>query len=213
MGNARVLRQLPRSLKRTAPRGAVDPAAMERAVEAFLRAAGLPLSDPNLQQTPQRVAQAWAEEFLDGYRLTAEEALGETYPAPRASEDELVVVEGLRFHSMCPHHLLPFEGTAHVAYIPGRKVVGFGRLAALVDCFAHRLILQEELAREVASALSRVLGSPGTACILEARHLCLRARGSRQADAVAHAEAYEGVLRKDRQRRAELWARLSHRSR
>ncbi len=209
MGNARVLRQLPRRVSRAARQP--DAAALARAVEAFLRAAGLSLSDPNLKETPARVAQAWTEEFLDGYQTSAEEALGETFPAPRGSSQELVVVTGLRFHSMCPHHLLPVEGTAHVAYVPGRKVVGFGRLAALVDCYAHRLILQEDLAREVASALTRVLRSAGAACVIEARHACLSGRGSRQLDAVAHAEAYEGILRRDRSRRAELWARLSQR--
>ncbi|MGQ0505358.1 MAG: GTP cyclohydrolase I [Myxococcaceae bacterium] len=190
-------------------KGKPDPAALERAVEAFLDASGLDRSDPNLKETPRRVAEAWREEFLAGYQTTPEEALGETYPVPAGSQDELVLISELRFHSMCPHHLLPFEGTAHVAYMPTERVVGFGRLAALVNCFAHRLILQEDLAREIARSLARVLKSEGTACIIEARHQCLRGRGDRQVDAVAHAEAYEGILRKDRQRRAELWARLS----
>lgn len=188
-----------------------DRIAMARAVEDFLRAAGLPLKDPNLQDTPARVAEAWATEFLDGYGRTAQEALGETFPAPAGSSGELVVVTGLRFQSMCPHHLLPFEGRAHVAYVPARRVVGFGRLSALVDCFAHRLILQEDLAREVARSLAQVLGSPATACILEAEQACLRIRGDRQRDALTHAEAYEGALRRDGPLRRELWARVGAR--
>ena len=138
---------------------------MAAAVKDFLRAAGLPLTDPNLLETPERVAEAWVNEFLDGYALTAEEALGEAFPAPPDSSGELVVVTDLRFNSMCPHHLLPYEGVAHVAYVPRQQVVGFGRLSTLVDCFAHRLILQEDLAREVAGSLARVLGSPATACM------------------------------------------------
>ena len=182
---------------------------MAGAVAAFLEAAGLPAGDPNLTRTPDRVAEAWASEFLAGYRTTPEEALGETFPAPRGGgSGELVVVTGLRFHSMCPHHLLPYAGVAHVAYVPKGRVAGFGRLSALVDCFAHRLILQEELAREVASALSRVLGSPATACVLEAEQSCLRLRHRGQVDAVTHAEAYEGRLQKDGPLRRELWARL-----
>jgi GTP cyclohydrolase I len=177
-------------------------------VRDFLRAAGLPLSDVNLTGTPQRVAEAWVTEFLDGYARTPEGVLGESFPAPPDSSGELVVVTDLRFHSMCPHHLLPYEGRAHVAYVPGRQVAGFGRLAALVDCFAHRLILQEELARQVASSLARVLGSPATACIIEAKQSCLRLRGDKQRDAVTHAEAYEGRLRKDGALRRELWTRL-----
>ena len=180
-----------------------DTAAMARAVEDFLRAAGLPMQDPNLAETPARVAEAWASEFLDGYAQTPEEALGESFPAPPGSAGEMVVVSDLRFQSMCPHHLLPFEGRAHVAYVPARRVVGFGRLSALVDCFAHRLILQEDLAR--------VLGSPATACIIEAKQACLRIRGDLQRDATTHAEAYEGALRKDGPLRRELWARLGAR--
>jgi GTP cyclohydrolase I len=178
---------------------------MAAAVKDFLRAAGLPLSDPNLQDTPQRVAEAWVNEFLDGYALTPEQALGEAFPAPPDSEGEMVVVTDLRFSSMCPHHLLPYEGVAHVAYIPSKQVVGFGRLSTLVDCFAHRLILQ------VAGSLARVLGSPATACIIEAKQACLRLRGDKQRDAVTHAEAYEGRLRRDGALRRELWARLGTR--
>lgn len=202
MGTPRVPRVASRDVK-------PDRAAMATAIQDFLRAAGLPLDvDPNLAETPERVAEAWAEEFLDGYGRTPEEALGETFPAPSSSSGEMVVVTDLRFHSMCPHHLLPFEGRAHVAYVPAKRVVGFGRLSALVDCFAHRLILQEDLAREVASSLARVLKSPATACIIEAEQACLRIRGDQQRDALTHAEAYEGLLRKDGALRRELWARL-----
>lgn len=188
-----------------------DRAAMARAVEDFLRAAGLPLQDANLVNTPQRVAEAWMSEFLDGYAHTPEAVLEKSFPAPPDSSGELVVVTDLRFHSMCPHHLLPFIGRAHVAYVPGRRVVGFGQLSALVDCYAHRLILQEDLARSVAGALARVLGSPATACILEAEQACMRLRGGKQRDAVTHAEAYEGTLRRDGPLRRELWARLGSR--
>jgi GTP cyclohydrolase I len=184
---------------------------MERAVTAFLEAAGVDLSDANLRQTPQKVTEAWIDEFLDGYRQTPEEALGEIYAAPPGSAGELVVLTDLRFHSICPHHLLPYEGVAHLAYVPDKSVVGFGRLSALLNCFAHRLILQEELVRQVAAALARILGSPGTACVAEAKQACLRVRGQRQHRARTHTEAYEGVLRRDRALRRELWARIGAR--
>ncbi|MBI3184872.1 MAG: GTP cyclohydrolase I FolE [Myxococcales bacterium] len=205
MGNARVLRQLSRRLNR-AQAPLPDRAAMRRAIAAFLEAAGLS-AEERLGDTPRRVAEAWADQFIDGYRKSAGEALGELYPAPPGSRGEMVVVTGLRFHSTCPHHLLPYQGRAHLAYIPGRSVVGFGRLPLLVDAFAHRLILQEELAREVAASLARVLGSPGAACVIEAEQACLRLRGACQ-DAKTHAEAYEGRLRTDRALRRELWARI-----
>jgi GTP cyclohydrolase IA len=206
VGNARVLRQLPARLKKG--RGPDIPA-MQRAVADFLLAAGLDLHSPDLAETPARVAAAWASGFLDGYSRTAAEALADTYPAPAGSRGELVVVTGLRFHSMCPHHLLPVEGRAHLAYVPGRRVVGFGRLGALLDTLAHRLVLQEALARDVAQALASELGSPATACVLEAHQACLRVRGEEQSEAVTHAEAYTGALRRDGPLRRELWVRIA----
>lgn len=200
-----------RSLQLERKRRAPDRARMEKAVASFLAAAGLELEDPNLTQTPQRVADAWVDEFLDGYQRSAPEALGEQFPVSKKSDRELVVVTRLRFRSMCPHHLLPYSGTAHLAYVPGDRVVGFGRLARLVDVYAHRLILQEELARQIAVTLMKVLGSQGAACVIEAEQTCLRLRGGEQHEAVTHAEAYEGVL-KDRALRAELWARIGSRS-
>lgn len=184
---------------------------MQRAVRDFLEAAGLELTDPNLETTPQRVTDAWADEFLAGYAQSPRQVLSERFPVSPGSERELVIVSDLRFRSMCPHHLLPYAGRAHLAYVPGDEVVGFGRLSALVNVFAHRLVLQEELARQVAQALMVELGSQGAACVLEAEQTCLRLRGDEQADAVTHAEAYEGVLREP-QLRAELWARLGRRS-
>ena len=186
----------------------IDRPRMRRAVKDFLAAAGLKQSDPNLVQTPQRVTQAWAEEFLDGYGKSAAEVLGDRFPVSKRSQRELVVVTGLHFRSMCPHHLLPYTGRATVAYLPGKTVVGFGRLAALVDLFAHRLILQEELARQVAVALKAHLRSPASACVIEAEQTCLRLRGGHQREAVTHSEAYEGKLKVDSALRRELWARI-----
>jgi GTP cyclohydrolase IA len=180
---------------------------MARAVGDFLRAAGLDLAEPNLAETPQRVAEAWAEEFLEGYRRTPAAALSQRFPVSGEKGRELVVVTGLYFRSMCPHHLLPYSGRCHLAYLPGREVVGFGRLSALVDVFAHRLILQEELARQVARALVEELGCDGAACLLEAEQTCLRLRGEEQHQAVTHSEAYLGAL-EEPALRAELWQRL-----
>ncbi len=111
MATPRAKSAQPRGVRRAEP----NPAAMAAAVKDFLRAAGLPLSDPNLQDTPQRVAEAWVNEFLDGYALTPEQALGEAFPAPPGSEGEMVVVTDLSFSSMCPLLLMPYEGIAHVS--------------------------------------------------------------------------------------------------
>lgn len=195
MGDPGVLRDLAGMTGRRAPRRrGVDRAGMAKAVADFLRAAGLEGDDANLRDTPRRVADAWADEFLDGYRGSPAKALGERFPVSATGGGGLVVVTGLRYRAMCPHHLLPYSGVAHLAYVPGREVVGFGGLPALLDVFAHRLVLQEELARQVASALMRELGSLGAACALSAEQTCLRLRGQAQHDAVTHAEAFEGVL-------------------
>ncbi len=181
---------------------------MERAVADFLRAAGLDLKDANLEETPQRVTAAWADEFLAGYGQTAAGALADRFPVSRKADRELVVVTNLHFRSMCPHHLMPYSGVAHLAYVPTREVVGFGRLSALIDVFAHRLVLQEELARQVAHALMTELKSAGAACLIRAEQTCFRLRGEEQHSAVTFSEAYEGSL-KAQSLRAELWARLT----
>lgn len=208
MGNTRVLRRLPGGLRGRSSSQLPSRPAMERAIRDFLTASGLDLTDPNLRQTPRRVAEAWENEFLDGYQKEPRQVIGELYPSPAGSSGELVVVTDLKFHSMCPHHLLPYEGTAHIAYVPSKSVVGFGRLSALLDCFAHRLILQEELVRRVASSLAEVLESPATACIIQAEQACLRVRGHRQRLARTHTEAYQGLLRSDKALRRELWLRI-----
>lgn len=200
MGDPGVLRHLPQVKK-------PNRAAMKRAVEDFLRAAGLDVRDANLRETPARVTEAWADEFLAGYGATAAGVLGDRFPVSKSSDHELVVVTGLHFRSMCPHHLMPYAGVAHLAYVPGAEVVGFGRLSALVDVFAHRLVLQEELARQVARALMKELGSQGAACVVSAEQTCFRLRGEEQHAAVTHSEAYEGVLTEKALRR-ELWRRL-----
>lgn len=209
MGDPGVLRHLPQVSRRRRPtEGKVDRPAMAKAVRDFLKAAGLELSDPNLRETPARVTEAWATEFLAGYSQSAADALADRFEVSKASDRELVVVTNLHFRSMCPHHLLPYSGVAHLAYVPSREVVGFGRLAALVDVFAHRLILQEELARLVALSLQKELGSRGAACLIRAEQTCFRLRGEEQHAAVTFSEAYEGAL-KDKALRAELWARLA----
>ena len=206
MGDPGVLRYVPQVSTRK-PRKGPDRAAMQRAISDFLRAAGLDLEEPNLKETPRRVSEAWSEEFLAGYAQTPGGALADRFPVSKKSERELVVVTDLHFRSMCPHHLMPYSGVAHLAYVPGREVVGFGRLSALVDVFAHRLVLQEELARQVALALQDELGTQGAACLIRAEQTCFRLRGEEQHGAVTWSEAYEGVLR-EKALRGELWHRI-----
>jgi len=171
---------------------APDTGKMAEGIRLFLQGCGVDLSDPNVRDTPARVAKAWAEEFLDGYDRDPHEVLGDFYEERAPAADEMVVVTSIDFQSMCPHHLLPYRGVAHVAYLPAGKVVGFSRLARLVDAFAHRLILQETLAREVAEAIRRELGSAGAAVVLEAEQTCMTTRGERRSQARAFTEAFCG---------------------
>lgn len=176
----------------------VDRAGLEAAFAAFLKAAGVDTSDPELAETPARAAAAWADDFLDGYRSTPKEALGELSLAPSGAN--LVTVTFLNFTSVCPHHLLPWRGLAHVAYRPGTHLAGFGRIAALVDCLGHRLVLQEALAGDVARALVEVLGAKGAGVVLEAEQSCMTLRGERQTRSRTWVEASAGAFEADEMR-------------
>jgi GTP cyclohydrolase I len=187
----------------------VNRKAMARAIRSFLQAAGLEVAG-ELARTPERVAQAWARDFLDGYRRTPEAALGELHSAPRAG---LVCVTGLDFHSTCPHHLLPYRGLAHVAYLPAEgdraRVAGFSKLASLVDVLAHRLILQESLAEQIAVAVEQGVGARGAGCVLEAEQNCLTCRAEKKSRARTVTSAFTGALAPDRELTKRFYAAIA----
>ncbi len=174
-----------------------DPALAADAIDRFLDGLGLPPAARragDLADTPRRVAEAWLEDLVDGYGREPAEILAGAIPA---TGRDLVAVTGIDYHSVCPHHLLPSRGVAHVAYLPGGRVVGFGQIVKLVDALAHRLVLEEDLARQIADALVEHVGARGAACVLEAEQLCMTVRGERRVRARAHAEAWAGALAKD----------------
>lgn len=161
-----------------------------QALRAFLIALGLPVdADPELSGTPARAARAWRDELLDGYRHTPAEVLSEALPS---AEQAMVVLAQIRYATMCPHHLLPCAGRATVGYLPGGRIVGLGSLVSLVECFAHRLVLQETLGRQVVEALVEHLGARAAGAVLEGRHACLSLRGERQADGVVVTHSFAG---------------------
>jgi len=177
--------------------------AISAAVAALLRAAGRdPSSDVDLKQTPERVAKLWGEEFLAGYAMDPAKILGD--PVLGETDPDVVIVSGLRFHSMCPHHLMPFRGLAHLAYIPAGKLAGFGRLADLVECFTKRLTLQERATGQIAEALWQGLSARGAGCVLEAEQLCLALPGERHDQSKVLTSAFVGEMRE----RPDLKARL-----
>jgi GTP cyclohydrolase I len=180
-----------------------DDAALAAATDAFLRACGLdPAAESDLLQTPERVAKLWRSEFLAGYAMQPAVILGD--PVTGEVDPDVVVVGGLRFHSMCPHHLLPYRGIAHVAYIPDGKLVGFGRLAELVDCFTKRLTLQERATCQIAEALRTHLGAKGAGCVIEAEQLCLALPGEKHDASGVVTSAFVGQM----QERPDLKTRL-----
>lgn len=150
--------------------GPPDRKRAETAFKELLLAFGLDPEDPNLVETPQRAAAAWADTLLAGYREDPLRTLGRTYPS---ASNGAVIATRIPLLSMCPHHLLPLTGQAHVAFHPNGKVPGFGRIAKMVDALAHRLVLQEDLTRSIVDALASALDVDSAACVLEARHTCV----------------------------------------
>lgn len=183
-------------------------AKLSKAFEDFLRAIDKsPGTYRELMETPVRSAEMWVDELLDGYDWSPSDILDGG--SPTQAESSMVVVRNLFFHSTCPHHLLPYHGIAHVAYIPDGRIVGLSKLGRLVDCFAHRLILQEEICQLVAEALVEHLGAKGAACFLDAEQLCMVIRGVRKPGSRAVTAAYAGSMAADRDAKLEFLAAIN----
>jgi GTP cyclohydrolase IA len=165
--------------------------AVENAVQQLLDALGVDEGE-HTAQTPARVARAWRE-MLWGYNEMPEDHLDTDFPAPE--DPGLVVVHGISFASTCAHHLLPFSGTASVAYRPhpGQRIVGLSKLARLVHGYAARLQVQERIGHQVAAGIMRKLNPSGALCVITSRHDCMRLRGVREPGAEATTEARKGM--------------------
>ena len=166
-----------------------DRARVEAAVVELINAIG---EDPNraeLKATPQKVAEAYSE-FFKGIGQDPLEVLAETIPA---EHNEVVILKDIDFVSICEHHLLPFTGVAHIAYLPGEQVVGLGRLPKVVEIIGARPQLQENLTSQVADAIERGLDAKGVVVVVEARHHCVVSRGARQPEANTVTMAARGV--------------------
>ena len=173
------------------------------AVARLLRAMGLnPDTDKEMAKTPQRVAEMWGREFLSGYDMDPAAILDE--PVVGEADPDAVFVTDLSFHSMCPHHLMPVRGKAHVAYQPKGRLLGFGKIAQLVACYTHRFTLQERATHQIAQALVAHLPARGAGCVLEAEHLCLAIPGDKHESSRVVTSAFVGDFRE----RADLRNRL-----
>lgn len=176
----------------------VDAERIQRAVREILLAIGEDPSRPGLDRTPQRVAEAYAD-FFGGLDVDPLIHLAETVPigateAGVPATSDAVILRNLSFRSVCEHHLLPFVGTAHVAYLPRDRVVGLGRIPAVVDTLAHRPQLQERLAEEIADTLEAGLEPKGVLVVLDAQHRCVTTRGARQEHSSTVTIASRGAL-------------------
>jgi GTP cyclohydrolase I len=165
-----------------------------RAVSRLLSALGEDPSREGLQRTPDRVARAMAD-LTSGYAMTVEEAVGEG--VFEEDTEGLVIVRDIEFYSLCEHHLLPFNGRIHVAYLPQGRVLGLSKLPRIVDVFARRLQVQERLTGQVADAVQRAAGARGVAVMAEAAHFCMMMRGVRKQRSKTQSFAWRGAFRDD----------------
>ena len=184
-----------------APAVEPDTARIERAVHELLAAVGEDPFRDGLLNTPSRVARMWCE-LLDGYRENPAAHLATTFDI---AHGELVLVKDIAFSSMCEHHMLPFTGHAHIAYLPaGGRVTGLSKLARLVDGFAHRLQVQERLTVQIADALEAMLEPAGVLVVVDAEHSCMGLRGVRKPGSSTVTTAARGMYRTDSCARAEV---------
>lgn len=146
----------------------------------------------SLAGIPASVARAWRDELLSGYGQDPADLLA---PVAARAGSGLVAARGITFSSICRHHLMPFQGVCHLAYLPDGRIAGLSRLGRLVDCLSRRLQLQETLTRQIADAIQEHLGPTGAACIMEATHTCMTARGSRKAGTRIVTAAFTGAFR------------------
>nr|WP_268239663.1 GTP cyclohydrolase I FolE [Deinococcus radiotolerans] len=174
---------------------------MSALTREWLGAVGEDPDREGLVRTPHRVAKAWG--FLTaGYGRTLEDAVGEGVFAAEGSE--MVIVKDIEFYSMCEHHMLPFYGRAHVAYIPDGKILGLSKFARIVDLYSQRLQVQERITTQVADAVQDLLAPKGVAVMMEGVHLCMAMRGVQKQNSSTTTSAMRGLFKSDARTRAEF---------
>jgi len=179
--------------------GDIDLEAGAQGVRILLDALGIDTEAEGLRETPRRVAKAYAE------LLTPVPFEATTFPNDEGY-DELVVARAIPFHSLCEHHLIPFVGIAHVAYLPGDRIVGLSKLARVVEHFARRLQVQERMTVQIADWLETELAPRGVGVVLDAEHFCMTIRGVQKPGARTTTSALRGRVRSDERTRAEFLA-------
>jgi GTP cyclohydrolase IA len=182
----------------------MDTAIKQDLVKNMLVAIGEDPTREGLLDTPKRVVRAWGEMFA-GYKMKPED-IATTFDAD--GYNELVLLKGIEFYSTCEHHMLSFSGKAHIGYIPNGKIIGISKLARILDIFARRMQIQERIGQQVTRAINQLLDPIGSACIIEAQHLCMRCRGVEKQESVMITSSLTGVFLEHTERglgaRAEL---------
>ncbi len=175
----------------------------EELLRELLRRIGEDPDREGLRQTPARIIRSWNELF-SGYDQRAEDVLVTQFHAEQY--DEIVLLRDLEFYSTCEHHMLPFFGRAHIAYIPNQKIVGLSKLARLLDIFARRLQVQERLTRQIATELARILKPKGVAVMIEGKHQCMICRGVRKREGSMITSCLLGAFKENPANRTEFFS-------
>ena len=186
----------------------IDEAKIEKAVREILSAVGEDLNRDGLKDTPARVARMYGE-LLAGMHDDPNTHISRVF---NENYDEIVLLRDIPFYSICEHHLMPFIGSAHVAYLPSGKILGVSKLARIVDCFARRLQTQERLTYQIADCLMTNLKPQGVAVVLEAAHSCMTIRGIKKPGSVMVTSAVRGLFRKDPRSRNEIMSLIHSQS-
>ena len=181
----------------------MDRKRIESAVKEILKAVGEDLKRPGIKGTPARVARMY-EEILEGAKRNPEKELEIVF---EKEHDEIILLKDIPLYSVCEHHLLPFIGKAHVAYIPkGNRVTGLSKLVRVVDILARRLQVQERLTTDIADCIMKKLKPKGVMVVVEAEHLCMSMRGIRKPGVLTVTSAVRGIFRKNQKTRSEALA-------
>ena len=188
------------------PGDGIDQASIQQAIRQLLQAVGEDPDRQGLVDTPRRVAEMYVE-LLDGYRMDPIELLnGALF---EVKYDEMVVVRDIEFYSLCEHHMLPFLGRAHFAYLPRDRVIGLSKIPRIVDMFARRLQVQERMTRQIAEFFDELLHPHGVAVVVEGLHLCATMRGVKKHDARMTTSTMLGAFRKSIATREEFLANIA----
>ena len=181
-----------------------QPSSIEAHVRQMLVELGEDPDRDGLRRTPRRVAKMYGE-LLEGYAQNLDQIVNRALFEASYGEGEMVVVADIEYNSMCEHHMLPFVGKAHVAYVPRDRVIGLSKIPRIVDMFAHRLQIQERLTNEIADAIGEVLDPQGVMVVIEGEHSCARLRGVKKHGVNMVTTAQRGAFRDDRDLRNEFY--------